>query len=98
MLKILRDQCQLILGQLVVAPNPSVVQTGPLPSVVRLERVDGIEPTIPLWKSGVLPLNYTRRDVGELRGRGRVVKLPFGVGRARTRGIGVVLYAGGGHK
>ena len=25
-----------------------------------LERVDGIEPTIPLWKRGVLPLNYTR--------------------------------------
>gem|GEM_PF-1737246 len=25
-----------------------------------LVRVDGIEPTRPLWKSGVLPLNYTR--------------------------------------
>ena len=25
-----------------------------------MERVDGIEPTIPLWKRGVLPLNYTR--------------------------------------
>lgn len=25
-----------------------------------VERVDGIEPTIPLWKRGVLPLNYTR--------------------------------------
>ncbi len=26
-----------------------------------MERVDGIEPTIPLWKRGVLPLNYTRK-------------------------------------
>ena len=26
--------------------------------------MDGIEPTIPLWKRGVLPLNYTR-DVEE---------------------------------
>ena len=23
-------------------------------------RVDGIEPTTPVWKTGVLPLNYTR--------------------------------------
>ncbi len=33
-----------------------------------LERVDGIEPTIPLWKSGVLPLNYTRGESRQLRG------------------------------
>ena len=26
----------------------------------RLVRVDGIEPTQPAWKAGVLPLNYTR--------------------------------------
>ena len=26
----------------------------------RLVRVDGIEPTTPAWKAGVLPLNYTR--------------------------------------
>jgi hypothetical protein len=26
----------------------------------RLERVMGIEPTLPAWKAGVLPLNYTR--------------------------------------
>jgi hypothetical protein len=25
-------------------------------------RVDGIEPTTPAWKAGVLPLNYTRRN------------------------------------
>ena len=25
-----------------------------------MEGVYGIEPTIPLWKRGVLPLNYTR--------------------------------------
>ena len=25
-----------------------------------LERVMGIEPTLPAWKAGVLPLNYTR--------------------------------------
>ncbi len=24
-------------------------------------RVDGIEPTTPAWKAGVLPLNYTRK-------------------------------------
>lgn len=26
-----------------------------------VERLDGIEPTTPLWKSGVLPLNYSRK-------------------------------------
>jgi hypothetical protein len=31
-----------------------------------LERVDGIEPTIPLWKRGVLPLNYTRKALGSV--------------------------------
>lgn len=35
-----------------------------------MERVDGIEPTIPLWKSGVLPLNYTREVRRQLRARG----------------------------
>ena len=25
-----------------------------------VERVMGIEPTLPAWKAGVLPLNYTR--------------------------------------
>ena len=25
-----------------------------------LERVMGIEPTLPAWKAGILPLNYTR--------------------------------------
>ena len=25
-----------------------------------MERVMGIEPTLPAWKAGVLPLNYTR--------------------------------------
>ena len=28
------------------------------------ERVMGIEPTYPAWKAGVLPLNYTRIEVG----------------------------------
>ena len=28
-----------------------------------LERVMGIEPTRPAWKAGILPLNYTRKDV-----------------------------------
>jgi hypothetical protein len=26
----------------------------------QLERVMGIEPTLPAWEAGVLPLNYTR--------------------------------------
>ena len=26
----------------------------------RLERVMGIGPTLPAWKAGILPLNYTR--------------------------------------
>ena len=30
----------------------------------QLERLDGIEPTTPLWKSGVLPLNYSRKALG----------------------------------
>jgi hypothetical protein len=37
----------------------------------RLERVDGIEPTIPLWKRGVLPLNYTRGAASAASGGGR---------------------------
>ncbi len=27
-----------------------------------VERVMGIEPTLPAWEAGVLPLNYTRTD------------------------------------
>ena len=38
----------------------SVKNTGEQGAKNDLERVDGIEPTIPLWKRGVLPLNYTR--------------------------------------
>ena len=30
------------------------------PINIFLERVMGIEPTLPAWKAGVLPLNYTR--------------------------------------
>jgi hypothetical protein len=37
-------------------------------SMVRLE---GIEPSIPLWKSGVLPLNYSRETSAALRERRR---------------------------
>ena len=29
-------------------------------TVFLMERVMGIEPTLPAWKAGVLPLNYTR--------------------------------------
>ena len=32
----------------------------PNPAVYLLERVMGVEPTLPAWKAGVLPLNYTR--------------------------------------
>ena len=28
---------------------------------LKMVRVDGIEPTQPAWKAGVLPLNYTRK-------------------------------------
>ena len=28
------------------------------------KRVMGIEPTYPAWKAGVLPLNYTRMNIG----------------------------------
>ena len=28
---------------------------------VEPERVKGIEPSYPVWKTGVLPLNYTRK-------------------------------------
>jgi hypothetical protein len=28
-----------------------------------MERVMGIEPTLPAWEAGVLPLNYTRKLV-----------------------------------
>lgn len=43
-----------------------------------LERVDGIEPTIPLWKRGVLPLNYTRDGADHIRPGIRPVKPLFG--------------------
>ena len=32
-----------------------------LTSLVELERVMGIGPTLPAWKAGILPLNYTRK-------------------------------------
>ena len=32
-----------------------------------LERVMGIEPTLSAWKAGVLPLNYTRVFIGEVK-------------------------------
>lgn len=31
-----------------------------LSAIFCMERVMGIEPTLPAWKAGVLPLNYTR--------------------------------------
>jgi hypothetical protein len=31
-----------------------------------MERVMGIEPTLPAWKAGVLPLNYTRKSFSQL--------------------------------
>jgi hypothetical protein len=36
-----------------------------------MERVMGIEPTLPAWKAGVLPLNYTRIEVYGGSGRNR---------------------------
>ena len=30
-----------------------------------MERADGIEPTRPAWKAGVLPLNYARNEQPE---------------------------------
>ncbi len=44
-------------------------------------RADGIEPTRPLWKSGVLPLNYARMaQCGELRARPASVKPAHRIG------------------
>lgn len=48
-----------------------------------MERVDGIEPTRPLWKSGVLPLNYTRLAWGKIRRIRIAVKPALGAGPAR---------------
>ena len=31
-------------------------------AVVFVERVMGIGPTLPAWKAGILPLNYTRKQ------------------------------------
>ena len=54
---------------------------------VAVERVAGIEPALPAWKAGVLPLNYTRAF------RSRLRRLPYcftatckfgGGGRIRT--------------
>jgi hypothetical protein len=36
---------------------------------VKMERVMGIEPTWPVWKTGTLPLSYTRRPAGILARR-----------------------------
>ncbi len=47
--------------------------------ILYLERADGIEPTIPLWKSGVLPLNYARIW------RGQEVSRPVPDRQARNR-------------
>ena len=48
------------------------------PEKRKVERVDGIEPTIPLWKRGVLPLNYTRDGHEHILPGIRPVKPPFG--------------------
>ena len=36
---------------------------GHKPRIPCVKRVMGIEPTYPAWKAGVLPLNYTRRNI-----------------------------------
>jgi hypothetical protein len=38
----------------------------------RMERVRGIEPPLPAWKAGVLPLNYTRIDLSVVDTRWRI--------------------------
>lgn len=42
-----------------------------------VERADGIEPTIPLWKRGVLPLNYARKAHRELSRAGHTGQARF---------------------
>ena len=37
-----------------------------------LERVTGIEPAWPVWKTGTLPLSYTRKTARSLMGAGRL--------------------------
>ena len=38
------------------------VCTTPIDLRIRSERVTGIEPALPAWKAGTLPLSYTRED------------------------------------
>ena len=42
-------------------PAELQVQTLTAKAAVKMERVMGIGPTLPAWKAGILPLNYTRR-------------------------------------
>ena len=52
-------------GKLAVADSRQGREcTPPLASPRKLERVMGIEPTLPAWKAGALPLSYTRRICG----------------------------------
>ncbi len=51
----------LITNQLLYRLSYIGTQNGDESVSVRcLERVMGIEPTLPAWEAGVLPLNYTR--------------------------------------
>ena len=42
---------------------PTELQTHVNVLALRLERVMGIGPTLPAWKAGILPLNYTRINI-----------------------------------
>ena len=38
----------------------------PLTCAFELERVTGIEPALPAWKAGTLPLSYTREGAEDI--------------------------------
>ena len=42
---------------------PTELQVHIAPSFFIMERVMGIGPTLPAWKAGILPLNYTRNSL-----------------------------------
>ena len=62
--------------------------TTPLTCAFELERVTGIEPALPAWKAGTLPLSYTRvgaEDIGVGEGSAEPMRLCQGARPGATQ-------------
>ena len=58
--KSVSDRLEKEAGLSHVIPKEKSLGTQGFSLLAMMERVKGIEPSLPAWKAGVLPLNYTR--------------------------------------